>query len=122
MSQRRPPPMPKEEPAIPIEPAVARARATYVRDMVVKMNTLRAEGKNEEEIREAVGKFAEDYPALFKKVMAGEADQDGTLRTMIVMLERMGSGQLTQDQASVIVGQRLYDKHVKPKINENNSS
>jgi len=114
--------MPKEEPAIPIEPAVARARATYVRDMVVKMNTLRAEGKNEEEIREAVGKFAEDYPALFKKVMAGEADQDGTLRTMIVMLERMGSGQLTQDQASVIVGQRLYDKHVKPKINENNSS
>jgi hypothetical protein len=119
---RRPPPMPKEEPAIPIEPAVAKARANYVKDMIVKINGLRAEGKNEEEIRQAVGKFAEDYSALFKKVMAGETDQDGTLRTMIAMLERMGNGQLTQDQASVIIGQRLYDRHVKPKLNENGSS
>ena len=118
----RPPQLPKEEPAIPIDPSVAKARATYVRDMVVKIEGLRIEGKNEEEIRQTVGRFAEDYPALFKKVLAGEADQDGTLRTMIVMLERMGNGQLSQDQASVIVGQRLYDKHIKPKLGENNSS
>jgi hypothetical protein len=111
--------MPKEEPAIPIDPSVARARFVYVRDSTIKINRLRAEGKNEEEIRQDVGRFAEDYPQLFKKLLAGE--EDGTLRTMLAMLERMGKGELTQDQASVIVGQRLYDKHIKPKLNENNS-
>ena len=111
---RRPPQLPKEEPAVPIEPAVARARFIYVRDTVVKINSLRDQGKNEEEIRQAVGRFAEEYSFLFKKILAGE--EDGTLRTMLAMLEKMGNGDLTQDQASVIVGQRLYDRHVKPKL------
>ena len=117
MSNRRPPQLPKEEPAVPIDPSVARARATYIRDMTAKITNLRRQGKNEEEIRQDVGKFSEEYPQLFKKLMANE--EDGTLKTMLAMLDRMGSGELTQDQASVIVGQRLYDKHIKPKLNEN---
>jgi len=32
------------------------------------------------------------------------------LTTMIAMLDRMGEGSLTQHQASMIVGQRLFDK------------
>ncbi len=116
MSNRRPPQLPKEEPAIPIEPAVAKARATYIRDMTTKITNLRRQGKNEEEIRQEAGRFVEDYPALFKKLMSNE--EDGTLKTMLAMLERMGSGELTQDQASMIVGQRLYDKHIKPKLNQ----
>jgi hypothetical protein len=35
---------------------------------------------------------------------------------MIAMMERMGNGELTQDQASGIVGQRLFDTHIKPKL------
>ena len=37
---------------------------------------------------------------------------------MLAMLERMGTGDMTQDQASVIVGQRLYDTFIKPNIGE----
>lgn len=121
MSNRRPPQLPKEEPAIPIEPSVAKARSVYIRDMIAKIEVLRRENKNEEEIRQLVGRFADDYPQLFKKLIAGEAQADGSLRTMLAMLERMGKGELTQDQASVIVGQRLYDTHIKPKLDQNKS-
>jgi hypothetical protein len=34
------------------------------------------------------------------------------------MLEKMGSEELTQHQASVIVGQRLHDVYIKPRIPE----
>jgi hypothetical protein len=34
------------------------------------------------------------------------------------MLERMGRNEITQDQASGVVGQRLYDKYIKPNIDE----
>jgi hypothetical protein len=33
---------------------------------------------------------------------------------MLAMLDRMGSGQLNQHEASVIVGQRVFDAFVKP--------
>ncbi len=122
MSQRpprRPPQLPKEEPAVPLEPAVAKARTTYVRDMLQKIVQLKAEGKTEFEIRDQVERFAEDYPQLFKKIMTDGMD-DPSLRTMLAMLERMGKGELTQHQASVIVGQRLHDTYIKPRLDENN--
>jgi len=34
------------------------------------------------------------------------------------MLERMGTGDMSQDQASTVVGQRLYDTFIKTKIGE----
>jgi hypothetical protein len=34
------------------------------------------------------------------------------------MLEKMGGGQLSQNDASVIVGQRMFDMYVKPQIGE----
>jgi hypothetical protein len=124
MSQRpprRPPQLPKEEPAVPLEPAVAKARSSYIRDSLQKIIQLKEEGKTEFEIREheQVGRFATDYPQLFKKVMS-EGMNDPSLRTMLAMLERMGSGELTQHQASVIVGQRLHDIYIKPRLDENN--
>jgi hypothetical protein len=39
-----------------------------------------------------------------------------SLKTMLVMLDRMGSGELSQHQASVIVGQRLADTYIKPSV------
>jgi hypothetical protein len=121
MSQRpsRPPPnLPPEEPAIPIDPAVAKARAAFVRSQVEKVQELKAAGKSDIEIREAVSRFADDYPTLFKKLLANDDPNDTSLRTMLLMLDRMGSGELSQHQASVIVGQRLHDKYIKPKMEE----
>jgi hypothetical protein len=47
-----------------------------------------------------------------------DINNEAALRTMLALLERMGSGQMTQDQASVVVGQRLYDTYIKDKIGE----
>ena len=119
MSQPRPsfqPPPPEEE-AIPLEPGVARARSDYIKSNIDKIIKLKQEGKNKEEIQEMFERFIVDYPTLFKMVMSPNYNE-GSLKTMMAMLEKMGSGELTQHQASVIVGQRLHDVYIKPKVDE----
>ena len=119
MSQPRPsfqPPPPEEE-AIPLEPSVARARSDYIKSNLDKIIKLKQEGKNKEEIQEMFERFIVDYPALFKMVMSPNYNE-GSLKTMMAMLEKMGSGEMTQHQASVIVGQRLHDVYIKPKVDE----
>lgn len=118
---RRPPPnFPKEEPGEPLEPAVAKTRATYIRAQIEKIKVLKEQGKSESEIRESEGitRFSEDYPQLFKMVLKVDITQEANLRVMLAMLDRMGSGQFTQDQASVIIGQKLHDTYIKPKIDK----
>jgi hypothetical protein len=111
-------PPPEEPPAPPLEPGVAKARAAYIKSNVEKVKSLKEAGKSKEEIREDVARFATDYPTLFKMILNTENYNEASLRTMITMLERMGSGQLTQEQASVIVGQRLADTYIKPKMGD----
>jgi hypothetical protein len=74
--------------------------------------------KTEDEIHNEVTQFATQYPTLFKMVMKPDGEKNPSLKTMITMLERMGSGDLTQHQASVIVGQRLHDVYIKPKLDQ----
>jgi hypothetical protein len=118
MSQQRrgPPQLPPEEPAIPLDPAVAKARVAYIKDQMSKIISLKEAGKTEFEIREQHERFSQDYPQLFKMLMNGVGLNDPSLRTMLSMLEKMGSGELSQHQASVIVGQRLHDKYIKPSL------
>lgn len=106
-----------EEEAIPLEPGVARARSAYIKSNIDKINRLKAEGKSKEEIQEVVSRFAVDYPTLFKMVISPNYNE-GSLKTMMAMLEKMGTGELSQHQASVIVGQRLHDVYIKPKVDE----
>ena len=112
------PNLPDEPPAIPLEPELAAARSKFLRDNIEIVKGLKAEGKTVEEITAAVPVFAENYPALFKMLFKIDIDSEAKLRTMLAMLERMGQGQMTQDQASGVVGQRLYDAYVKPHIDE----
>jgi len=119
MSGQRPPPnLPPAEEAIPIEPAVAKARATFVRHCIDKIVSMKTERKTEDEIHNEVGSFVNQYPTLFKMVMKPDGEKNPSLKTMLTMLERMGSGDLTQHQASVIVGQRLHDTYIKPKLDQ----
>jgi hypothetical protein len=119
-SNRGPPNFPKEEPAIPLEPAVAKARSAYIKNMIDKIKQLKNQGKTVDEIRQVEGiqRFSEDYPQLFKLLTKGEDFNEGSLRTMIALLEKMGTGEIDQNQASVIVGQRLHDIYIKPKLSE----
>jgi hypothetical protein len=122
MSQRRgPPQLPPEEPAIPLDASVAKARVSYIKDQIAKIISLKQEGTSEFVIREQHERFSKDYPQLFKTIMSGVGLNDPSLRTMISMLEKMGSGELSQHQASVIVGQRLHDKYIKPALDVENT-
>ena len=118
MSNRKAPKLPKEEPAIPLEPAEAKARTTFLRQKIDKVKQLQREGKTKEEIELQVPDFVEKYPTLFKMITSPEGYNEANLRTMLTMMERMGTGELTQDQASGIVGQRLFDTHIKPKLDK----
>jgi len=115
MNRRPPPNFPDEEPVIPIEPEVAAARAKYIRDTVDKIKELRANGSTQDAIQDATGTFSAQYPGLFKMILSDSCN-DASLRTMIALLERMGTGNMTQHQASVVVGQRLHDIYIKPKM------
>jgi hypothetical protein len=121
MSQKRgPPQLPKEEPAIPLEPSIAHLRNIFIREQIAKVKLLKEQGKSKEEIKEEVERFAEDYPQLFKILTSNEGYNEATLRTMLSMLEKMGTSELSQHQASVIIGQRLYDNFVKPAVDKEN--
>ena len=97
------------------------ARATYVRDMIKEITAKVAAGISGNEIKMDVahGAFAKAYPELFKKVL--EKEDISHLSVMLNALDKMESGSLSQHQASILVGQRLVDKFVKPQLNGHGS-
>jgi hypothetical protein len=91
-----------------------RQRAQYVRERVKELRRLRALGQNDIQIKEAMGDFVEKYPELFK--MAVEQNfSEQQFNLMTGLLEKMAGG-MSQHEASVIVGQSLVDRYVKPMI------
>jgi hypothetical protein len=115
LPQGQPPPQfPDEGPAVPISKELARDRASYIRHLVQQVEALQKEGKTPAEIEVAVPEFLRDYPKLYEMVMKPGGYHKKSLTTMLAMLDRMGSGQLNQHEASVIVGQRVFDAFVKP--------
>jgi len=121
MSNRRRPQLPEEPPAIPLEKEEAASRTVFINDNIRVIRQLKSQGKSADEIEKEVPLFARDYPAVYKMVLKINLESEkesAPLRTMIAMLDRMGKGQMTQDQASGVVGQRLYDTYIKPNIDE----
>ena len=95
-------------------------RATALRAMVRDLVPLVRQGKLEAELKEAYPTYAERFPELFKKIVT---KQDITpLNTMIAMLDKMAAGNISQHEASIIVGQRLIDRYVKPQLNGSSSN
>ncbi len=93
-------------------------RAQYVRDSIDLIEKYQKEGLTTEEIKDKVPTFVRDYKNLFEMVTQPGGYNKQSLKTMLAMLDRMGSGELTQHQASVIVGQRLADTYIKPNIQQ----
>jgi len=91
----------------PVE-RVANVRATI--DHILRW---KAQGKSRQEIEETLGSFCTEYPTLFLKVMEPTPDMN-MLKSMLSLMDRMGSGSMNQHQASVIVGQRLAEKFIRP--------
>ncbi len=100
----------------------AAERAAYVRAMVARTGELKRAGRSLEEIRQLLPEFARDYQHLFEMVTASEGYDATHLNMMLTMLDRMGQGNLTHHQATVIVGDRTMKKFVRPSNKEGASS
>ena len=92
-------------------------RAQYIRQMLHDIPEMLERGMTEDEIKTATGDFSKLYPNFFKKLMDKEDLQP--IHTMVNMLDRMGSGQINQHQASIVVGTQLYQKYIEPSLRRN---
>jgi hypothetical protein len=91
----------------------AAARSLNVKQTVDHILRWKSEGKTSREIEELIPTFVQEYPTLFHKVMEPGTDMN-MLKSMLALLDRMGQGGMSQHQASVIVGQRLAEKFIRP--------
>lgn len=89
-------------------------RARFIREMITDIPRMMNQGLSEEQIREKVPEFAERYPELFTKII--QKQDLSPIQSMLAMLDRMGEGNITQHQASVIIGKKLVDKFVNPQL------
>jgi hypothetical protein len=92
----------------------ATERAIYVKAMVKRVQELRTLGRTISEIKDLLPEFHRDFPYLFEMVTENPDFDQASLKTMLAMLERMGQGSMNHHQATVVVGQRLAEKYIKP--------
>jgi hypothetical protein len=90
-------------------------RARFVREMLSDIPKWMAQGLTEEQIREKAPEFADKYPELFSKIIKKE--DLSPIQSMLAMLDRMSEGNISQHQASIIIGKKLVDKFVNPQLN-----
>ena len=118
--QNRPPGLDKESVQNAVERAKteahtfnAKERVDYIRKMVACVDKYRAQNRSVEEIKELLPEFYEQYKNLFEMVTAEDGYDESNLNTMLAMLQHMDKGNLSQHEASVVVGKRLYEKYGK---------
>jgi hypothetical protein len=57
-----------------------------------------------------------DMPSIFEMHITGKLD--GTFFDMLALRRQIEKGELTEDQASRDIGQKLFDRYVKPVIGD----
>ena len=91
-----------------------KTRAIYIRDSMTEIEQYQKQGLTTQEIKAKMSTFARDYRYLFEMVTNTQGYNKQDLKTMLALLDRMGAGDLTQHQASMIVGKRLAEEYIKP--------
>ena len=86
-------------------------RSKYVKSMVSLVINLKNQGVPVDEIKSKVPEFAEQYQNLFEMITGPNGFDKRNLEIMLSMLDHMQKGNLTQHDASVIVGKRLFEKY-----------
>jgi hypothetical protein len=89
-------------------------RARFIREMLSDIPKWMAQGLTEEQIREKVPEFTDRYPELFTKII--QKQDLSPIQSMLAMLDRMGEGNISQHQASIIIGKKLVDKFISPQL------
>ena len=90
-------------------------RATYIRNRIKELRQMRRMNLSPEMIKTAMGTFVTEYPTLFAMAVEPHFDEK-QLDLMLGVMDKMAATGMTQHQASVIVGQSLVNKYVKPMI------
>ena len=65
-------------------------------------------------IREENRKLLDEFPTVYNMHMNGKLDH--TFFEMLSLKRKIEKGEMTEDQASVIIGQSLFNKYVDPVI------
>jgi hypothetical protein len=86
------------------------SRAQFIRRSVQSIQSMIDLEATQPEIFAAHETFANQYPELFKKLIAGEDITQ--LQSMLHMLDQMATGSLNQHQASMIIGTRLAERYL----------
>ncbi len=115
-SSKAPPPVERKSAAEAMAEAAARPldfdvneRSATLKENLRRIIELQDEGMTVDEIRAEMPGFVEKFPEVFKKVTTPGADLTPLLG-MMEMLDKMGAGQITQHNASILVGQALAAK------------
>ena len=101
--------------------------ATQIQALVRKMdaskkkwNQLKRQGKKaeyEEKLKQENGILYFNYPSLFQ--MHAEDRLDSTFFEMLQLKRKIERGEITAEQASVIVGQQLFNRFVPHAVDSN---
>jgi len=67
-----------------------------------------------QKIEEENQKLFNDYPTVYEMHLEGKLDE--TFFYMLQMRRKIEKGELTEDEASKIVGQKLFDRFVGPVV------
>ena len=117
-SNRRPPPVERKSAQEAMAESAnrpldfdAEARTIFLRNALQQVRDLQADGRSIDEIRQAIPLFSEKYPELFKKVTNPGEDLTPLLG-MLGLLEKIGTGEMTHHNASIMVGQALAVKYM----------
>jgi len=66
-------------------------------------------------IQDSNKKLFMEYPTIFKMHIEGKLDE--TFFYMLQLRHKIEKGEMTEDHASVLVGQKLFNRYVDPVIN-----
>jgi hypothetical protein len=97
-------------------------RSIFVRTMVDTITRKLDQGASVDELQREYPEFVRDYKNLFEAITSPSGYDKQNLKVMLAMLDRMGNGQLTQHQASVIIGKKLADQYITPTIGSSGSN
>ena len=89
-------------------------RANYVKAMVLRTQEYMNQGMSIDDIKARLPEFAEGFKHLFEMITSPNGYDKKSLEVMMTMLGHMNNGKLSQHDASVIVGKRLYEKFGNP--------
>jgi hypothetical protein len=98
----------------------ATERSAMIRTHVAQIRRMRSQGKTRDEIKLLFPDFYENYKNLFEMLTRPEGYDERSLTMMINMLDKMGSGSLSQHEASVKVGESLLHRFVMPQVRDSN--